>query len=107
MTIVSTLDRHLADIEPAASTTFSQPTLDRGAYRDDLAALNLTDAQEAELLEALWTIMGAFARMGYSVDVCGLIFEEFNEAASSDSGDAILPPSTSHGEANEGEGGSE
>lgn len=63
-------------------------------YRADLAGFCLTDAQEAELLGALWTIMGSFARMGFAVDACGLIFGEFNEASASLAGDGSIDHST-------------
>jgi hypothetical protein len=59
----------------------ASPCFDPADYADDLADFGLTEAQQAEFLEALWNIMGAFARMGFTVDVCGLILGQFNEAA--------------------------
>lgn len=68
--------------------------LDAAEYMDDLNGFGLTEAQKTELLETLWSIMGSFARMGFSVDVCGLIFDEFNEASAPESGDGTLIAST-------------
>lgn len=64
--------------------------LDKNAYQDELAEFDLNDAQKNELLETLWVIMGSFARMGFTVDVCGSIFGEFNEASATGSGDARM-----------------
>lgn len=75
-------------------------------YRAELADLHLTEAQETEILETLWSIMGHFARLGYAVDVCGLILEEFNEASAPDASDGNLVPSTNMESASEPNGGS-
>lgn len=77
------------DMQPFAPA----PTLDPEEYRADLASLDLSEEQETEFLETLWSIMGHFARMGFSVDVCGLIFEEFNEASALAPGDGKLASS--------------
>lgn len=69
--------------------------LDPGEHMGDLNDFELSDAQKIELLETLWSIMGAFARMGFEVDVCGLIFDEFNEASAHAQGtDRLIAPPT-------------
>ena len=90
------------DMQPFAPA----PTLDPEEYRADLASLDLSEEQETEFLETLWSIMGHFARMGFSVDVCGLIFEEFNEASDPAVGTGNLMPSTNQESASETNGGS-
>lgn len=58
-----------------------EPAFDPEEYRADLADFGMTEEQESELLGILWSIMGHFARTGFHVDVCGLIFDDFNQAA--------------------------
>lgn len=57
------------------------PQLDPADFADDLAEFLLTEEQERAFLETLWSIMRRFAEMGVSVDLCGQLFGEFNEAA--------------------------
>lgn len=45
-------------------------------YRAEIADLGLTDAQETEVLQILGSIMWHFAKMGQTVDVCGLFFTD-------------------------------
>ena len=83
------------------------PAFDPADYRADLADMKLSEAQETELLQILWSMMGFFARIGIEADVCGLIFEGFNEAADPASANAMLGHST-HKETpseNDGNGG--
>lgn len=75
-------------------------------FRNDLADLQLTDEQEIEILEILWNMMGFFARTGFEVDVCGLIFDEFNEVSASTAGNGTMPPSTNMESASKPDGGS-
>lgn len=82
------------------------PEFDLEDYRADIADLGMTREQEAEFLQTLWSIMGHFARLGHSVDVCGLIFEEFNEASDPAVGTGNLMPSTNQESASETNGGS-
>ena len=70
------------------------PVLDPADYAAELAELKLTDQQAGEILEILWNMMGFFARTGFEVDVCGLIFQDFNEASAPGSGDGKLDHST-------------
>lgn len=70
------------------------PAFDAADYHADLADMKLSEAQETELLQILWSMMGSFARMGVEADVCGLIFEGFNEAADPASANAMLADST-------------
>ena len=87
-------DDDLAETEFGALSALTQPVFDAEEYRADLADLNLTTAQETELLETLWSIMGTFARLGFEEDVCGLIFDEFNTVSAHESGDGKLVAST-------------
>lgn len=75
-----------------------------GEYRADLADLELTEEQETEILEILWSMMGFFARTGFEVDVCGLIFQEFNEASAQNADDGRLDHSTSQETPSDGKG---
>lgn len=75
-------------------------------YRADLDDLQLTDEQETEILEILWNMMGFFARTGFEVDVCGLIFSEFNEASAPAPGNGTMSPSTNMRSASKPDGGS-
>lgn len=70
------------------------PILDPADYAEELASMNLTDQQAGEVLEILWNMMGFFARTGFEVDVCGLIFQDFNEASAPESDDGKLDHST-------------
>lgn len=61
-------------------------------YMAGLDGLDITDTQKAELLEAMWSIMRSFVDLGFRVDVCGQLFEEFAIAANPDTaGDRISP----------------
>lgn len=62
-----------------------QSGIDLNQYRADLAEFALTEDQERELLETLWTIMSSFVDLGFSVDVCGLLFDEFNHVSAAES----------------------
>jgi hypothetical protein len=72
-----------------------RPALDLSRYRADLADLALSDEQERDLLETLWAIMSSFVELGFSVDVCGLLFADFNDASADESGRVTLPSSPS------------
>jgi len=92
-----------ASVAPAPTQA---PQFDPEDYRSDIADLALTADQEREFLETLWSIMGHFARLGYSVDVCGLIFSEFNEASAPARENGTLLPSTNMESASKPDGGS-
>lgn len=70
------------------------PRLDPSDYLEDMSEFDFSEAQKQELLETLWSIMGSFARMGFNVDLCGLIFEGFNEASAPRPAHDILTAST-------------
>lgn len=85
MTTNSSFDLKLpAGLEGETPQPFPCPVFEPEDYKPDLVGLKLTEEQEKEFLETLWAIMGAFARMGFDADVCGLIFEDFNEASAGD-----------------------
>ncbi len=52
--------------------------LDVEKYRGDLAGLGLSDSQELEFLQVLWSIMRSFVELGFDMKICGQIIEEFN-----------------------------
>ena len=62
------------------------PAFDAAKYRTHLASLALTDEQERELLETLWSIMYSFVELGFRVDVCSALFDEPEIVAGDDSG---------------------
>jgi hypothetical protein len=72
----------------AAASTLDGIDIER--YRAELAEFQLTPEQETELLETLRSIMEAMVRMSIEIDVCGLIFDEFNQASGQPDGDAML-----------------
>jgi len=91
---------------PVAPEGAVTPTLDAAEYMGDLDGFDLTGAQKIEVLETLWQMMGAFARMGVEVDVCGLIFDAFNEASAPESGNArLIAPSDMETPSDDGEEG--
>jgi hypothetical protein len=49
--------------------------LDAAKYRADVEEFEMTDAQKAELLETLWSIMRSFVELGFSVNICEQILE--------------------------------
>ena len=59
---------------PTARAPHSSQSLEK--YRKELRDMELTEDQETEILQILWTIMSHFARLGQTVDVCGLFFED-------------------------------
>src|SRR5687767_5942735 len=56
--------------------------LDAAKYRADVEEFEMTDAQKAELLETLWSIMRSFVELGFNVNICEQILE--NAGAVSD-----------------------
>lgn len=46
--------------------------LDVSEYAGELEGISLTEAQERELLETLWSIMGSFVQLGFEVDILQL-----------------------------------
>lgn len=80
------------------------PVLNPADYAEELKGLDLTDRQAGEILEILWSMMGFFARTGFEVDVCGLIFQDFNEASTSRSGDGKLDHSINQEKPSNGSG---
>lgn len=65
----------------AAAGILSAPRFDPADYLEELKDFDFSEAQKQEFLVTMWSIAGSFARMGFSIDVCGLIFEGFNEAS--------------------------
>lgn len=68
--------------KPATETLIpSPPELVAEDYLGDMDGMEMTEEQKREFLETLWSIMRAFAELGFEYDVCGQLFGEFNEAA--------------------------
>ncbi|MBI1290180.1 hypothetical protein GC173_02905 [bacterium] len=91
---------------PQAQHLSPAPALDLSDYAADMAEFDMTEDQKREFLEILWSIMGHFARLGFSVDVCGLIFGEFNEASAPAGNDGNLEPHSKPENASQSNGGS-
>ena len=49
---------------------------DPGRYAAELALFDLTDAQKHELLLTLWSIMRSFVELGFTMDVCGALWDD-------------------------------
>jgi hypothetical protein len=71
--------------------------LDPDKYRGEIADLQLTEDQEREFLETLWSIMSSFAQLGFETDICGAIFGEFNSVSGARS-DALESKGSTHKE---------
>lgn len=74
------LDKPGKTATPVALKAAAVPLLDPADYASDMAAFDMSDEQEREFLETLWSIMRSFAEMGFTVDVCGQLFDDFNKA---------------------------
>lgn len=61
----------------------ADPRLEK--YRAEIAGLGLSEEQETEILQILGSMMWHFARLGWSVDVCGLFFEEGDQLSDAES----------------------
>jgi len=66
------------------SLTALAPELDPARYMAELEEFDLSEAEKLELLEALWSIMYSFVRLGFDVKNCGQIFENFTLQTQSD-----------------------
>lgn len=80
------LNQNKFHVDPMESTANEIPDfeLDVERYRPDIAEFNLTEKQEVELLQTLWSIMRTFVEMGFSHDNCEKLMEIFNETAEFD-----------------------
>lgn len=68
-----------------------EPHLEK--YRPELSNMGLSEPQETELLLILTSIMWHFAKMGWSVDVCGLFSEEYDPTSDAKSAGGKLSSS--------------
>lgn len=50
--------------------------MDPAEYMDDLEGFDMTEAQKIELLQTLWSIMGAFVELGFTTNICEQLFED-------------------------------
>lgn len=89
---------HMTDISQLIETIQHQPPpqLILDDYRDDLAALGMTQEEEDALLQALWEIMSSFVDLGFGMDSVSLALSSIcGEDTQSDTGQAINPPYSS------------
>lgn len=59
--------------------------VDADKYRSLISDFELSEAEERQMLEALWSIMYSFVQLGFDVKNCGQIVESLNLAAQADS----------------------
>lgn len=50
---------------------------DPADYREYLADMQMSEEQERELLGLLWSIMASMVELGFTCDLCGQIFDGF------------------------------
>lgn len=73
--MIDQLDANLNSGPSALATApVGLPPFDAAKYRPEIASFGLTEAQERELLETLWSIMHGFVEMGFRFDVCAAVF---------------------------------
>ncbi len=70
-------NRSASDIKEDRSIATLAPELDPSRYMAELEEFDLSEAEKLELLQALWSIMYSFVRLGFDVKNCGQIFENF------------------------------
>lgn len=72
-------------VQPHAVSTRTDlgpvPDLDLGRYKPYLEDSDLSDAEKAEFLSALWSIMVGFVDLGFGVDSVQRLFPEIFENA--------------------------
>ena len=70
------------------------PAFDAARYRSEVEGFGLTDDQERELLETIWSIMVSFVDLGFRVDVCSDLLGLSEVLADDDSDTVQFPHST-------------
>ena len=65
--------------ERSEPKSLGKPELEIAEYAQDMADLDISEAQKVEFLETLWTVLVQIAHMGFHYDVCGQMLEEFNQ----------------------------
>lgn len=65
--------------ERSGPKSLRSPELEIAEYADDMADLDISEAQKTEFLETLWAVLVQIAHMGFHYDVCGQMLEEFNQ----------------------------
>jgi len=71
-------------------TGHKEREFDLDSYRSEVSDLGLTEEQEEEFLRTIHSILATFVEMGFTADVCGLIFSEFNESSGASNADDNL-----------------
>lgn len=82
---------------PGTGPSAARPKLDFNAdkYREHLDGIELTEAQQNEMLQVLWNIMSAMVDMGWGVDSVQMFLPELFEKAGADS-DKLLEQNSTH-----------
>jgi len=88
---INTAMNGLCSGEDGDARSFSGYDLDLEKYRRELAEFQLTEEQEAELLQTLWSIMRSFVEMGFSGDACAQLFYGFNPVSGPETEDDKIP----------------
>jgi hypothetical protein len=65
------------------------PSLDKARYAPHLGDMELSEAQQADLLGAIWTIMCAFVDLGFGVDSVQTVLPFLREISSGESPDQV------------------
>lgn len=56
------------DLDQLASAPNTAPVFNAVDYLDDLAHLDISEAEKIEFLQTLWSIMATFVNLGFGVD---------------------------------------
>lgn len=65
--------------------------LEPSEYERELDDLDITPAQRDELLATLWSIMTGMVELGFTHDLCGQIFEGFDNVTQDGDDEVELP----------------
>ena len=79
---------HFNPLAGEAASALPPFEMDPAEYMDDLAEFDMTEAQKLELLQTLWSIMGACVELGFTTNICEQIFESAG-LTDSDSADGV------------------
>jgi len=82
-------DTHEASPDQRGGNAVSVPPIDIDRYRSELTHLDLSEAQEAELLRTLYFIMAAFVDLGFGVDSVTRVLPALADFSSSAESDAL------------------
>jgi hypothetical protein len=90
----------MADDKPRISDEQVQPfsvefsAADAERYKPLLEGSDISEEQAFEFLSIMWSIMARFVEMGFSLEPCGQLLDDFEKAGSSEQGGVEFGPST-------------